>query len=363
MSSIYNNLQFRHLVFTGILLIFIIFGLLMDSCAAMGKHDFIRNISFSPDGKKILFDRMRNNRHFIIHVYDLETGELSAYQPPIGEKWNAARYSFGGKRLVFKTTPIVGQHWDYTNSQIAIMNPDGKNIKKITNTRGFKVAPSFSHSGKKIIYGQAGMIRESGRAPATEYDVYEVDIGSGRETRLTRFKFYMMSDPYYFPDDKTFIFSAESPFAYPGIPDNDRDALRRIREEFKSRYQDNTIFVMREGEKTLKPFIELNEYSSSPVLSADGSVLIFQAQAYKPDGSGDFGQFFVYSPDGKHRRITHLRATSIWSQAISPDGKFLAVVYDVAPAREINRIIIYRVADGTGKEISLPDQPSRIINQ
>ena len=49
---------------------------------------YIRNVSFSPDGKKILFNRRNVDRTSMIHVYDLETGELIAYQSPVGEEWS-----------------------------------------------------------------------------------------------------------------------------------------------------------------------------------------------------------------------------------------------------------------------------------
>ncbi|HEX7415599.1 MAG TPA: hypothetical protein VF305_00255, partial [Smithellaceae bacterium] len=75
-------------------------------CATMDKEkqDIIRSISFSPDGKKILFDRRKDDKPYMIHVYDLITGELSAYRSPDGEDWHIARYSFDGKRVVFTIT-------------------------------------------------------------------------------------------------------------------------------------------------------------------------------------------------------------------------------------------------------------------
>ena len=56
----------------------------LAGCATMdkGKHDFIRGISFSPDGKKILFNRSFDHGPYMIHMYNLETGNLSAYQSP-----------------------------------------------------------------------------------------------------------------------------------------------------------------------------------------------------------------------------------------------------------------------------------------
>ena len=54
--------------------------------------------------------------------------------------------------------------------------------------------------------------------PLLDFDVYEVDVETGRETRLTQFKFFRMSKPCYFPDDKKFIVWAEAPMAYPESP-------------------------------------------------------------------------------------------------------------------------------------------------
>lgn len=332
-------------------------------CATMEKEkqDIIRSISFSPDGKKILFDRRKGDEHYVINAYDLKTGELSAYQSPVGEDWHMARYSFDGKRIVFTITPRREKNYDLNKVQIAVMEPDGSNLKKITNTNGFKVDPSFSHSGKKIIYVRSASLRHEGKTPASDYDIYEVDMDTGKETRLTEFRFFMMSVPYYFLDDKKFVFSAEYPRSYPGINGNDDTAIEKIREEIKLKYKENKIFVMCGGEKVLKPYFEFYRYSANPLLSADGASFFFKGDGEPQTGRG-WGQFYLYSPDGKHRRITNLKATTIWSAAVSHDGKQLAIVYDIAPQREINKIVIYQVKDGTSKEITLPDQPSRIIN-
>jgi Tol biopolymer transport system component len=363
------------------LMIIVLVSAPMGGCANMekdkGKQDFIREISFSSDGKKLLFNRSNAGGPYMIHVYDLETGELAAYQSPKGETWGHARYSFDGKCIVFIIMPRTGEKGDKADPahcQIAVMDPDGKNVRTITNTTGFKVYPSFSHSGRKIIFARADVIRTTGRTPAADYDVYEVDVETGQETRLTHFKFFEMSEPYYFPDDKTFVFWGEAPFAYPAIPNSDRNPaiMNKVRKELQSKYQYNSIYVMQGNERELKPYLVMpdyqkkfkhyiagSEYSRRPSLSADGSVLIFMAQGYKPDGSGDWDQLYQYSADGNHRRITHLQKTSIWSKDLSFNGELVAVVYG---EQRKNKIVIYRVKDGTSREITLPDQPSRIIN-
>ena len=215
------------------------------------------------------------------------------------------------------------------------------------------------------------------RTPAADFDVYEVDVETGRETRLTQFKFFRMSKPCYFPDDKKFIVWAEAPMAYPGIPNSDKNPaiMGKINKELHAKYKKNSIYVMQGNETELKPYLVTpdyqrqfkmyvadSEYSRSPALSGDGSVLIFVAMGYTPDGMADWEQLYQYSADGNHRRITHFHALPIWEETVSHNGKLVAVIHNVASSRNIKNIGIYQVEDETGREITLPDQPSRIID-
>ena len=67
--------------------------------------DSIANLSFNHDGKKVVFDRCRNEG-CQIQVYDLETGELAAYQSPENERWTMGKYSYDGKRITFSVIPV-----------------------------------------------------------------------------------------------------------------------------------------------------------------------------------------------------------------------------------------------------------------
>jgi hypothetical protein len=96
------------------------------------------------------------------------------------------------------------------------------------------------------------------------------------------------------------------------------------------------------------------------MLTEDGTIF-FQIWGQKSGWTKLWKQYFQYSADGKHRCITNLKAINSVSGAISYDGEMLAVIYGYDDSR-INNIVIYRVKDGTSREITLPDQPSRIIN-
>jgi Tol biopolymer transport system component len=118
---------------------------------------------------------------------------------------------------------------------------------------------------------------------------------------------------------------------------------------------------MQPGEFVLEPYIVFYSFSSDPILNADGSRLFFMSLG-NPETRGGWYQIYLYSPDGKHRCLTDLKAATIWSNAVSPRGDKLVVVYDDGVNRDVHKIAIYGVDDGTRRDIVLPEKPTRIIN-
>jgi dipeptidyl aminopeptidase/acylaminoacyl peptidase len=351
------------------ILVVISIGLIVPAggCATVQEKkikDSISQISFSHDGKKILFDRCRGGE-CQIQVYDLETGELSAYQSPPNERWTMARYSYDGSKIVFSAIPIKDGYLELADIQIAIMDPDGRNIRKITSGPGAKICPAFSHSGKKVIYARAGYIRKKGATPAAQFDAWEVDLETGREKRLTYCKYFTMKNLAYFPDDERFIFDGRLPEAFPGIKPGDKEALKRKHAELKEKnIAVAGIQVMRGTEMVPRSYSFGDIVNpSDPLMNKEGTRLFFS-------GIGIGGQYYLYSQDGNHRRIN--TSGSVDSAAISPDGEYLGIIY------ASRTIAIFRVQDGSRRTISLaapttgdtlpnrtilPEKPSLMINR
>jgi WD40 repeat protein len=315
--------------------------LCVGGCGAVQK-DTINQISFSHDGKKVLFDRCRSEG-CQIQVYELSTGELSAYQSPANERWTMARYSDDGKKIVLSVIPMGDEYLNLADMQIAVMDPDGKNIRKITTGPGAKIYPTFSHSGRKVLYARAGYIRKRGGTPAMDFDAWEVDLDTGRERRLTFYKYFSMSKLAYFPDDERFIFDGRDPASYPGIKDRDKEAMRKVYEElWQERKTIHGIQVMR-GTEILPEVYDINigVSPSRPMLSKDGTRLVFAG------GHGEL--FYLYAPDGNHKLIN--RGGSVDSVDLSSNGELLGIIY-------ANWIIaVYDLQTGSSRRYSLDEQP------
>ena len=328
-----NNNAFLFFITAFILLILITST---GNCFAMlEEKDTISNLSFSYDGKKVLFDRCRDVG-CQIQVYDLETGELAAYQSPANERWTMGKYSYDGKKITFSVIPIkFTGSLDLGEMQIAVMDADGRNYKKVTTGPGAKLYPTFSHNGKKILYACAARIRESGHTPAADYDAWEVNLETGRQTQLTFFEYFYMGSLTYFPDDERFIYYGEGPSVFEGVRRSFpfEEAFKKKMVELVSKSIHIDGFVVMKGKDLIPMPYNFPEKTipEMPLLSKDGTRLIYQKAL-----SG--GKFFLYSPDGNHRLVHH--AGSVQSVALSMDGELLGICRD-------DSIVVIRISDDT----------------
>jgi len=330
--------------------------------------DSISNLSFNHDGRKVVFDRCRGGG-CQIQVYDLETGELAAYQSPKGERWTMGKYAYDGKKFTFSVIPIKPKGGlDLGQMQIAVMDANGKNYRKVTTGPGAKLYPTFSHNGKKILYACAARIREKGRTPAAQYDAWEVNLETGEQTQLTFFQYYYMSNLTYYPDDERFIYYGENPSVFEGAYADQsafRDKLGEIGKQGKGIHY---IVVMKGKELIPNPYkFPPKTRPESPLLSKDSSMLIYEKHM-------SAGKFFLYSPDGNHRQIC--QAGSVDSVAISSDGQSLGLnvssnifIINISDGKIYHTICVKRTKNWDEKVKKnpswrlLPEQPLVIMNK
>jgi Tol biopolymer transport system component len=130
--------------------------------------------SWSSDGTKILF--MTNGLPHRIRVVDPDGSNLQ----DIGGG-NEAQWSPDGSKIMFVQV-------QQTSSAIAVMRPDGTDVKVLTNGSGAVLHPSWSPDGKKIAFialGQDDLVLEamdadgSHRSKITDHLLVDLEVGQG----------------------------------------------------------------------------------------------------------------------------------------------------------------------------------------
>lgn len=319
-------------------------ALCLAGCNFLSSEDeYLRvsSMNFSPDNKTLLMTYCPPDSDCTLGMYDFDTARLSVFQPSTRAGMVHGRFSPDGQYIVL--TVIKAENSSIR--QIATVSTDGSNYQLLTSSSDHKAFPTVSPDGKRLLLVKAGRERDSGMTRFSRYDIYEMDIASQQEVRLTNFEFFEIFPPMYFPDGEHIIFSG-------GLSSGGR-------ESFRARFKDNTIFVMSKSQNTLHPAFSRGEFSYAPSISADGTKILFMSKSNDLDGlRGNFNyDLFVKTPEGI-KRLTKLN--SVLSDGyISPDGNRVVFLSD--KERNHEPALMVMNSDGTGlKKIDLP-VPDRFI--
>jgi Tol biopolymer transport system component len=182
------------------------------------------------------------------------------------------------------------------------------------------------------------------------WDIYEIEVEIGKERRLTNYEFYRISQPFYLPDGKKFIFSAELSMRVSSL---ESGIDRKEQDKYWNQYRWNTIFIMDGVNNELKPILKNGRYSGAPQIAREG-VIVFLSDVTDIDGIARTGTIYYdlfVSGKWKNKRLIGgplggLRFT------VSPDGNRVVFSYSRGPGSRGLSIINL---DGSGRgEIRIP---------
>lgn len=191
--------------------------------------DFVRAGEgyFSPDGKKIIFqaeEKDTGNPFYQIFVMDLETGKHVRVSPGVG-KTTCSYFRPDGKKIIFSSSHLdpdakkkqqeeykqreadqkAGIHrrykWDFDDHMdIFEADPDGGNLKRLTDGKGYNAEGSYDATGKRIVFC-------SNRDGNLE--LYIMDADGSHVRQLTNAPKCYNGGPFFSPDGKRVVFRSD----------------------------------------------------------------------------------------------------------------------------------------------------------
>ncbi len=262
---------------------------------------------FSPDGKSIIFQAEEvkgGNPFYQIYVMDLSASVPRRVSPGVG-KTTCAYFRPDGRKIIFASThldpeakakyqPELDQRaddkakgvrrrysWDFDeHMDIFESDPDGSNLKRLTDANGYDAEGSYSADGKSIVFC-------SKRTGSLELHIMDADGKNVRQ--LTRTPNCYNGGPFFSPDGKRVIFRSDR---------KEKDRLQ--------------IFVINSdgtGERCLteKP----SWVCWGPFWHPDGKHVIYAGANHDVPDRPNYDLFWLNVDSGKETRITYSPATDI----------------------------------------------------
>ena len=273
---------------------------------------------FSSDGKKLIFQSTRDGRE-CDQIYTMNIDGSDVKMVSTGEGRTTCSYFFpGDKRILYSSTHLgakqcpprpdfsQGYVWAvYATFDIFTANPDGSNLKQLTNTPGYDAETTINRQGKLVFTSK----RDG------DLDIYTMDANGKNVKRLTNELGYD-GGPFWSYDGKQIVYRAYHP------------QTEKEKADYTSLLKQNLIrptvldiWVMNADGSNKHQVTNLNKASFAPYFFPDGKRIIFSSNVADPKGR-DFDLYMINIDGSGMERITY-NNTFDGFPMFSPDGKKL----------------------------------------
>jgi Tol biopolymer transport system component len=270
---------------------------------------------FSHDGRRLIFQSTRNGRgcdqQFVMNVDGSGVQRVST-----GGGKTTCGYFFDGDRKIFfasthaadtacppKPDPSKGYVWGLDPYDIYTANPDGSNLRRLTNYGVYTAEGTLSPDGQTIVFTS---LKDG------DLDIYTMKIDGGDLRRLTTTAGYD-GGPFFSPDGSKIVYRAWHP------TDTALTNYQNLLRQRLVRPNRMEIWVMNADGSGQHQITNLGGANFAPYYTRDGRRIIFSSNHKDPrsrnfdlylvneDGTGleqvtnnlEFDGFPMFSPDGR----------------------------------------------------------------
>lgn len=276
---------------------------------------------WSSDSKRLIFQSKRDGRG-CDQIYTMNADGSGVKMVSNGEGRTTCSYFFkGGKKILYASTHggkkecppnpdfSQGYVWAvYPDYDIYTSTPDGRDIKKLTNTPGYDAEATVSPDGKKIIFTSE---RDG------DLDLYSMDTNGKNVKRLTDEIGYD-GGAFYSPDSKMIVYR-RSAAKTPAEIARYKDLLAKhliVPVVFE-------IWVMNADGSGKRQVTTLGGGSFAPFFTPDGKKIIFCTNYFATDARKRNFDLALINVDGTGLERVTFNETFDGFPMFSPDGKKL----------------------------------------
>ncbi|MEP7213861.1 MAG: hypothetical protein ABI791_12330 [Acidobacteriota bacterium] len=276
---------------------------------------------FSFDGKQLIFQSKRDGRG-CDQIYRMNIDGSNVKMVSNGEGRTTCSYFFkGGKKVLYASTfegnrecppnPDFSQGYVwaiYPEYEIYTSTPDGKKIKKLTNSPGYDAEATVSPDGKSIIFTSE---RDG------DLELYSMDTIGKNVKRLTHEVGYD-GGAFYSPDSKMIVYRGSHPTTVA--------ETKRYKDLLAQHLIVPTTFevwTMNADGSNKRQVTKLNTASFAPFFTPDGKRIVFCTNYFATDARKRNFDLAMINVDGTGlERITFNESFDGFPM-FSPDGKKL----------------------------------------
>jgi Tol biopolymer transport system component len=276
---------------------------------------------FSFDGRQLIFQSKRDGRA-CDQIYAMNIDGSNVHMVSNGEGRTTCSYFFkDGKKVLYASTfggkrecpPPAdyskGYVWAiYPDYEIYTSTPDGKSIKKLTNSPGYDAEATISPNGKKIVFTSE---RDG------DLELYSMDTNGKNIRRLTHEIGYD-GGAFYSPDSKHIVYRGSHPTT-PADIKKYKDLLAQhmiVPTTFE-------VWVMDADGSNKRQVTNLNAASFAPFYTPDGKRIIFCTNYFATDPHKRNFDLALINVDGTGLERVTYNDTFDGFPMFSPDGKKL----------------------------------------
>jgi TolB protein len=276
---------------------------------------------FSPDGRSIIFqaeEKASGNPFYQIYTMSLDGGRARRVSPGVG-KTTCAYFRPDGKKIIFASSHLdpdaKGRYapefqkreedrksgarrryqWDFDPfMEVFEADPDGENLRRLTDAKGYDAEGSYSADGEWIVFC-------SERTGPGNFELFIMDKDGKQIRQLTKAPGCYNGGPFFSPDGKRVIFRSD-------------------RAE-KDRLQLYVINADGSGERALTNDPAWVQWG--PYWHPDGKHVIYAGADHSdPTARPNYDLYWMNVESGKKTRITHAPGADVLP-VFSPDGNRL----------------------------------------